>query len=106
MGGQLLALDRQQELNTNGFTREGHSFAGWNTESDGSGVAYADGQSVEFLSAEAGGEVILYAQWAQTSAISYTVRFDANGGTGSMDGQQFTYGVAQNLSANGFTREG
>ena len=36
----------------------------------------------------------------------YTVTFDANGGTGTMSGQTFYYGVTQNLSANTFEREG
>ena len=37
---------------------------------------------------------------------TYTVHFDANGGTGSMDDQPFTYNVGQNLTANNFTRQG
>lgn len=36
----------------------------------------------------------------------FTVKFDANGGTGSMSDQSFTYGVAQSVSANTFTRKG
>ncbi|MCL2434918.1 MAG: M6 family metalloprotease domain-containing protein [Lentimicrobiaceae bacterium] len=34
---------------------------------------------------------------------TYTVNFDANGGTGTMEPQEFTYGEAQNLTANAFT---
>ena len=36
----------------------------------------------------------------------YSVRFNANGGTGSMSDQAFTYDVAQNLTANAFTKTG
>lgn len=36
----------------------------------------------------------------------YTVRFDANGGSGSMTDQAFVYGTSQALSANLFTRKG
>ena len=32
-----------------------------------------------------------------------SVHFDANGGTGSMDDQSFTYDATQNLTANAFT---
>lgn len=42
---------------------------------------------------------------------TYTIKFEANRGTGatgegSMDDQEFTYGTAQNLSANAFTKDG
>ena len=43
---------------------------------------------------------------ADLSAFPYTVKFNANGGTGSMANQLFTYGTAQNLKANAFTRNG
>ena len=39
-------------------------------------------------------------------ANTYTVVFDANGGTGTMPSQTFTYNTAQNLTANTFTRTG
>ena len=38
------------------------------------------------------------------SVLSYTVKFNANGGTGTMENQLFTYGTAQALTANTFTR--
>ncbi len=37
---------------------------------------------------------------------TYTVHYDANGGTGTMADQAFTYNVGQNLTANNFTRQG
>ena len=43
---------------------------------------------------------------ATFSPITYTVRFNANGGTGSMDDQSFTYDVQQALTSNSFTRTG
>ena len=43
-----------------GFTWRGHTFAGWNTEKDGSGTKYADKASVTL---SAGFD--LYAQWTQ-----------------------------------------
>ena len=85
-------------LTANAFTREGHRFTGWNTAADGSGTAYADSASVTINT-----DLTLYAQW---EAYTYTVRFDANGGAGSMGDQSFTYGVFQALSAHSFTREG
>ena len=38
--------------------------------------------------------------------FSYSVKFNANGGTGTMSNESFTYGTAQALTANAFTRTG
>ena len=45
----------------------------------------------------------LYAQW---TANKYTVTFDANGGTGTMADQEFTYDAEQALNENKFSRTG
>ena len=80
--------DQTNGLPANEFTYTGHSFSGWNTKADGTGDAYAAGATVKNLAT--GGEVTLYAQW---TANKYTVTFNANGGSGSMDGFVVTYGV-------------
>ena len=85
-------------LTTNGFTKTGYTFTGWNTVAGGGGTAYADGASYPFTA-----DVTLYAQW---SINSYTVTFDANTGTGTMSAQSSDYNVAANLTANGFTKTG
>ena len=51
-------------LTTNGFIRDRYIFQGWDTESDGTGTSYTNGQSVSNLSSEAGDLVLLYAQWS------------------------------------------
>ena len=101
MADQGIATNANANLTANTFTREGYVFAGWNTVADGSGTAYTDGQSVRNLAA-ATETITLYAQWTPT----YTVHFDANGGTGTMVDQTFVVGKSQALSANAFTREG
>ncbi len=85
-------------LSLNTFTRTGYSFSGWNTLSGGGGTAYANGASYTFTAS-----VTLYAQW---SIISYTVTFNANGGTGSMTPQTGSYNTTAPLSLNTFTRTG
>lgn len=45
-------------LTPNTLTREGYTFAGWNTEEDGSGTPYADGAEFDFSS-----DQTLFAQW-------------------------------------------
>lgn len=49
------------------------------------------------------GAITLYAKWGNTKFI---VRYNANGGTGSMADHEFTYGYSQNLKANAFSRNG
>ena len=97
--------DAGQALSANSFTREGYTFIGWNTAADGSGTGYDDGQQTPNVTATDGATVTLYAQWAINT---YKVHYNKNSedATGTMDDQDFTYGVSQQLRANAFTREG
>ena len=63
MSDQAFEYGVAQNLSANAFSREGFTFAGWNTQPDGSGTAYTNGQSVTGLNPEDGGTVDLYAQW-------------------------------------------
>lgn len=65
-------------LRANTFTRSGYSFIGWNTKENGTGTTYADSATVTDLTTVSGGIVQLYAQWSEAT---YTVVFNANGGT-------------------------
>lgn len=85
-------------LTSNTFTRAGYTFTGWNTASNGSGTAYANGVSYSFAA-----DLDLYAQW---SANTNTITFDANGGTGSMSNQSINTDASANLTANSFSRTG
>lgn len=69
----------------------GYSFDGW----------YNDGAKIDTETFTVTGPVTLTAKF---TANKYTVIFNANGGEGSMDNQEFTYGVAQNLKPNKFTK--
>ena len=74
-------------LTTNTFTRAGYTFSGWNTQADGGGTAYTDGQTYDFSA-----DMTLYAQW---TANTYTVTFDANGGSTPVPASKVvTYGAA------------
>ena len=46
-------------LTSNGFTKVGYHFTGWNTAADGTGTTYADGALYAFSA----GAINLYAQW-------------------------------------------
>lgn len=50
------------KLRLNTFTKEDAIFDGWNTESNGSGIDYADGAFYDY-----GSDMTLYAQWINTS---------------------------------------
>ena len=90
-------------LTANGYTKTGYSFNGWNTKADGRGTAYADKASVKNLSSTNGATVTLYAQW---TASKYTVTYNANGGSGTMETDKATYGAGYVTKANAFSRTG
>ena len=82
-------------------TRTGYTFAGWNTNSSGTGTNYSAGNSV---SVGANATVTLYAKW---TPITYSITYNGNGNTGgSTASQTKTYNVAINLQNNGFTKTG
>jgi len=100
MSNQTFTVGVAQNLRSNGFSKTGHYFAGWATSSGG-GVVYNDGQSVKDLSTTNGATVNLYAKWNVTT---YTVRYNANGGTGAPGNQTKTYGKTLTLSSTKPTR--
>lgn len=84
------------------FLRKGHTFAGWNTKADGTGVAYQAGADVAYPAE--GDTLTLYAQWRP---ITYKVRFDGNGATsGTMADLTATYDEKKTLPANRYAKSG
>jgi uncharacterized repeat protein (TIGR02543 family) len=61
MPNQTMTYDTFANLSANTYAYAGHTFAGWNTNADGTGTSYADGENVKNLAES--GEVTLYAQW-------------------------------------------
>ncbi len=59
-----------------GLDREGYTLDGWTSEADGTGTFYALGEGIHMPCKD----VHLYGHW---KANHYSVRYDANGGTGS-----------------------
>jgi len=89
--------DAPRALTTNGYTRTGYTFTGWNIQANGSGTGYTDGQPVQNLASANGATVTLYAQW---TPITYTVAYNANNGSGSLASSTHTYDAAKNLTVN------
>ena len=102
MEDQPFTYDVEKVLSPNSFNRTGYTFAGWATSAKGS-VVYGDQQPVKNLTPTKNGDITLYAQWTPNT---YTVQFNANGGDGSMDNQEFIYDETKNLSKNIFSKEG
>lgn len=78
-------------------TRTGYTLKGWYTASSG-GTKITSSTTVNLT-----GNQILYAQW---TPITYTIAYNANGGTGTTVSSSHTYDQAKNLTANGFSKFG
>ena len=103
MDDQIIELGTSTSLTTNAFAKTDATFGGWNTAQDGSGTSYPDNYSITSDLGNADDVITLYAQWIEP--VHYYVHFDPNGGTGSMNNQEFTYNdPAEPLTANTFTR--
>ena len=70
----------EKALSTNGFSRVGYTFEGWNTKPDGSGTNYSNNQLVTNLTSVDKATVTLYAKW---KPVSYSISYNLNGGTAS-----------------------
>lgn len=84
-----------ENITLNTPTRVGYSFTGWT----GTGLNNAT-QTVTIPTGSTGNREYT-ANW---TVNTYTVQYNNNGGTGTMANQGFTYGIAQNLTANKFTK--
>ena len=73
-----IAFDEEVALASSEPTRSGYRFLGWSLTSGSIAAAYQPGDKVKGLVASSGVVVTLYAVWA---ANSYTIAFDANGGS-------------------------
>ena len=88
MADQKIGVDATTTLTTNAFTREGYTFAGWNTKADGTGTAYLNNAQVTNLKTY-NEEITLYAQWIGNT---YIVTFDYNDGVTSSTTKNVTFG--------------
>lgn len=88
--------DQTLTLSSTKPTRTGYTFLGWSTSSTATSATYAAGGSYTANSA-----ATLYAVW---KAITYTIKFNANGGSGAPSNQTKTYGKTLTLSSTVPTR--
>lgn len=89
-------------------TKTGYTFDGWynngkyDTQLTTSKIFNTENAVFNNVN-EAGTNAFIYAKW---TANTYTIHFDANGGTGEMADLPMTYGTPANLTANAFSRTG
>lgn len=79
-------------------TRTGYTFLGWGTSKTDTSPTYSAGQQYT-----ANASIVLYAVW---KINTYTISYDANGGTGAPDAQTKTYAIMLTLSKTKPTRTG
>ena len=79
-------------------TRTGYDFLGWSTNQYATAASYQPGGTITVSA-----NTILYAIW---KAVTYTVSYNANGGSGAPASQTKTYNVALTLSSTTPTRTG
>jgi uncharacterized repeat protein (TIGR02543 family) len=85
--------------NGSGLTKTGYTFGGWNTNSSGTGTNYNAGASYTVT-----GNITLYAKWNAT----YTVTFNANGGSDTAPAAQTANSGSSVIlpSGSGLTKTG
>ena len=90
MADQAMTYDSAASLASNSYTKTGYTFTGWNTQADGSGTVYGDGEEVKNLTTVDGEVVKLYAQWRlRTPSIVTSQSIGKHGDTITVTGEDF-----------------
>ena len=94
---QTKTIDVDLKLSTTKPTRTGYTFLGWSTSKTASSASYSPGATYSSNAA-----LTLYAVW---KINTWTVKYDANGGTGAPSSQTKTYGQTLKLSTTKPTKK-
>ena len=126
MQNQTIIFGQNTKLSKNLFSRSGYNFIGWRSYNNTTGkwyckidsngnvgktdkntcekygyVLYKD-QATVSKSGNPGDSLTFYAQWNN----KFTITYNANGGTGSMNQQLIVYGQNTKISKNKFSKSG
>lgn len=125
MASQQVTYGKTTQMSQNTFTRVGYKFAGWHVyrESEDrwyytNGVVsqwyergnqpegyslkvYADKQNISKIGTGKADTVVMNAVWSRNP---YTIKFDSNNGTGSINNMNMLYDTPAKLTANSFTK--
>ncbi len=86
--------------NAGNLVKSGYTFCGWNTQVDGLGTSYVQGQTFAVGSAD----VTLYAKWSANT--TYTVTYDGNGYNNVMPVDSTRYEQGQIVTVLGYIATG
>ena len=102
---QVVEVGKTVNLNDKEYEKDPvhYTFAGWNTEPDGSGTSYTNKQQITDI-ANDGDVVDLYAQWEKIRY--YYLHFDANGSSGTMTDQEILFNEETTIKPLEFTKTG
>ena len=103
MATKTFRYDEKKKLPKNTFTRKGYVFTGWKYKINGVQYTCLDQASILNLVSQDGKTITFTATWKRGT---YTIRFHANGGKGSMNTAAATYGKTKTLPSNKFKRSG
>ena len=110
MSSDTVSTGGAATIKNNTFTRSGYTFAGWTTNSDGTddGYGWAEGWSGiwNYDNGQYGianNALVLYARW---NPKSYTINYNANGGSGTMSSSTVSSGSSVTIKNNTFTKKG
>lgn len=95
-------FDKDYTTRANGYTLSGYTFVGWNEKPDGTGADWTSWIDKPWKWTYTK-SITLYAQW---TPITWTVKYDANGGTGTMSNTKHTYNSGIHITPNKFTKAG
>jgi hypothetical protein len=84
--------------NTEGLMKDGLYFAGWNTKSDGTGIAYQPGDTLNLYAS-----LTLYAIWHTPYHITYSLNKIVNTGTPPSDATAYCDGDMAKVLSSQFT---
>jgi uncharacterized protein (TIGR02145 family)/uncharacterized repeat protein (TIGR02543 family) len=91
--------------NSGNLGRSGYAFAGWNSAANGSGKAYAAGDTLKI----GGANIILHAEWTQVYSVTYNGNFSTSGtvpidpGSYAQNASVTILGNTGNLQKTGYT---
>ena len=86
------------KLHSESPTKTGYTFVCWNTKADGTGTNYSPNTSYS-----ANSDLQLYAVW---KANTYTIAYNANGGSGTMSSSSVTFEQKFTLADCAYKKEG
>ena len=98
LAGRTVRYGETVTLGSEEPTKEGSSFEGWAKTADAAAAEYRPGGSLTVT-----GDLTLYAVW---KLKEFSLRYDANGGSGSIAGRTVRYGETVTLSSEEPTKEG